>query len=123
MGARVFAFDGDDEIGARVDDVAKGVLGGRAGFADEKRYFITAPDRCLGVDVELAERFDVIAEEFDPNRVGDFPGEDVEDAAAPRELTAGDDLGDGFVANLGEFFLEFLEVELIADAVVDTGVA
>ena len=58
------------------------------------RFQATAPSRPpvqarqapLAGDLESADRFDLVAEELDPDRVVPVGGEDVDDAAPPREL-------------------------------------
>ena len=53
--------------------------------------------RGLRIDVELAERFDFVAEKFHAHRELRLPGKEVEDSAADGELSAGCDLRDAFV--------------------------
>ena len=59
-----------------------------------ERDRVPAIERALGFDVEGPDRFDLVAEKLDADRVGRIRGEDVEDAAADAELAGYlDDLG------------------------------
>ena len=45
-------------------------------------------DRGLGIEIELAERFDLVAKKLRANRQLRLPGIDIENPAANRELPA-----------------------------------
>ena len=68
------------QIAGKVLAVAVAAAGERDVDLIERRQ---AP---LRGDLEAADRFDLVAEELDPHRVEPVGGEDVEDAAARREL-------------------------------------
>ena len=57
-------------------------------------------DRPLVGRVERADRVDLVAEEFEPDRQRQRWREDVDDAAAPRELAATRDFSDRLVAEI-----------------------
>ena len=63
---------------------------------------IQLADGGLRIDVELAEGIDFGVEELDPQRAAALPGEDIEDAAAHRELAAALDGDDAVVAVRGK---------------------
>ena len=73
-------------------------------------------ERALGFRVERPDRFDLVAEELDADRVGRIRRKDVEDAATDAEL-AGDihDLGSGHAA-LQQPARQFLDRHRIADS-------
>ena len=68
----------------------------------------------LGVRIELAERFELVAEELQPHRPGRAERPHVHDAATPRELAFVGDLRLGFVAHLFEPLDEIKRVDGLA---------
>ena len=60
------------------------------------------PDRGLRIDVELPQRFDFVAEEFQAHGKLRLPRKEIEDSAANGELPARRDLRDAVVAGLVE---------------------
>ncbi len=97
------------------------------GVAEQDFGGIEVFDRDLAVESEAADGFDVLVEEFNPDGPGLLPRKDVEDAAAPGELTTGENLRDLFVTGCGELFFEGSEVVAVADfegeAVAAEGIA
>ena len=67
------------------------------------------PHRSLRVDVEFAQRFNVIAEKLRANRPLGLPRKQIENPAADRELPARGDLGDPFVTGPDECFNRSLQ--------------
>ena len=68
-------------------------------------------DRALVGRVEGAQRIDLVAEELDPDRQRQRRREDVDDAAAPRQLAAAGDLGDRHVAEVEQLAQERVLVD------------
>ena len=68
------------------------------GLGEEELGLFQLADGGLGIDVELAEGIDYGVEELDPQRPAALPGEDIEDAAAHRELAAALNGDDAIVA-------------------------
>ena len=60
-------------------------------------------DVCVST-IEFPERFDVVAEEFSPNRQLRLPGKKIENSTADGELSARRDLRDAFVTGFAERF-------------------
>lgn len=80
---------------------------------------------CLGIDVELADGFELGIEEFEAEGAWGLVGEDIDDAAADGELAAGGDGGVALVAEGDEVCREGVRVEVFAGfqvgAVVEEG--
>lgn len=70
----------------------------------------------LGLGIELAEGFEFIAEELEPDGPWGGEGPDVDDAASPGQFALSGDLGLGFVALFLEPFDEVERVERVASA-------
>ena len=66
------------------------LLGG--GFAEQQRAGVEVPDAGLRIEIELADRLDLVVEKLDAHRQRVMKGEDIEDAAAHRVLAARGDL-------------------------------
>ena len=60
--------------------------------------------RRLRVDIELAQRFNFVAEKFQPERQLRLPGIKIDNPAADGELSPSGDLGDTLVAAVDELF-------------------
>ena len=71
-------------------------------------------ERALGEGREPADRLDLVAEQLEPRRALLGRAEDVEDAAADRELAALVDLVDALVARPDEQLGDVAEVDLLA---------
>src|SRR5215831_862186 len=69
---------------------------------------------CLSVDVELAQRIDFIAEEFQTERQGCLPRIDIENAAANGELPSSRNLGNTLVTASRELVEKFIHVDVCA---------
>ncbi|HWN82178.1 MAG TPA: hypothetical protein VNM87_08800, partial [Candidatus Udaeobacter sp.] len=52
----------------------------------QQDQLIDRTDRALAGGIELAQGSNLIAVELDPHRIGCAEGEDVDDAAAPRDI-------------------------------------
>ena len=79
------------------------------GSLEQDLDVLQVANRSLGIDVELAERLDVVAEIFDADRPRGLPRKDIDDAAADGELSARRDLADAFVIGAHERFDRALE--------------
>ncbi len=69
----------------------------------------------LAGDLEAAERFDLVAQQLHPHRVVPIGGEDVDDAAAERELARQFHAGGGVKAVLDQPAGQFLQRKPVAD--------
>ncbi len=78
--------------------------------------FGDAKDGALGFDVEAADGFDLVTEEFDPDGLGGFGGVDIEDAAADGELAGHFDGFAAFVADGEEMCGDVVERDFPFDA-------
>ena len=71
-------------------------------------------DGCLRIDVEFAERLDIVSEIFDTDRARRLPGKQIDDAAADGELAARRDLRGAVVTGGDQRFDRPLERMLFA---------
>src|ERR1043166_1108845 len=78
------------------------------GAAEQDVDFTEVADRCLRVDVEFAERFDIVAEEFHTHRQRRLPGIEIDNAAADGELSARRDLRDALITRAAQFIEQLL---------------
>ena len=85
---------------------------GRGGDLDH----LGVAERALGEGREPAQRLDLVAEQVDPDRAVLGRREQVEQAAADRELAAVLDLVDALVAGRDEVERGLVEVDQLADA-------
>ena len=74
------------------------VLGGAEQDIDD----LQIAHRRLRIDVEFAQRFDVVAEKFRANRQLRLPGKQIENSAADGELAARCDLRHAFVTGVAQ---------------------
>ena len=81
----------------------------------EEGHPLQRPDGPLVGRVEGAERVDLVAEELDPDRQRRRRREDVDDAAAPRELAAAGDLGGRRVAEVEQLAQQLVLAETAVD--------
>ena len=100
--AQVVRFQQGDPGSGR-EEIGRMAEMGRIGVLEPERggegHGVPSIERALGFGVERPDRFDLVAEELDPDGVGGIVGEDVEDAAADAELAGDlDDLGAGHPA-------------------------
>ena len=72
-------------------------------------------ERALGERREGADLLDLVAEELDPQRLAAGRREDVDQAAADRELSAVLDALDAFVAGERELLREPVDAWRVAD--------
>ena len=72
--------------------------------AEQNFGVLQIPHRRLRVDVEFAQRFNVITEKLRANRPLGLPGKQIENSAANGELAARGDLRDPFVTGRDECF-------------------
>ena len=85
--------------------------GSRNSDAGSRTADSTVPTVRWSVGSNDAQRIDLVAEELDPDRQRHRRREDVDDAAAPRELAAAGDLGDRHVAEVEQLAQERVLVE------------
>ena len=81
-------------------------LAGGGGLSDvfqKERTALELLDGSLGIEIELANRFNLVSKELDAHRERVMEGEDIQDAAAHGVLTAQGDLRRVFVAGGIEF--------------------
>jgi hypothetical protein len=71
-------------------------------------------DGALGVDVEGAQGFDFVVEQFDTVRQFRPHREDVDQATAHAVFAGRDHLRDGLIAGEGELAAQFVEIEFVA---------
>ena len=69
--------------------------------AEEEIDRLQLPHRSLRIEIELAQRFDFVAEKFRAHRQLRLPGKQIENSAAHGELAARRDLRDALVAGVG----------------------
>ncbi len=67
------------------------------GRAEQELDLIQIAERSLRIEIEFAERLDLVAEELGPNRRRRLPRIDIENSAADRELPARRHLCDALV--------------------------
>ena len=80
---------------------------------DRDRRLIQIAHLPLRLGVEQADRLDLIAEQFDPNRIGRVRREDIDDAAVNGELARQFDRGDTLEPARGQPAREVIQINLI----------
>ena len=93
------------------------MLFGDRGFGErEEQGVVEGGAGALGLGVEVADGFDLVAEEVDADGAVDLGGVDVEDAAAEGDLAGHLDYVDAGVADGEEVLDEHVGQVLFADA-------
>src|ERR1700736_5556446 len=74
------------------------------GRAEQDIDCVQIAHRSLSVDVELEQRFNLVAKKFEAHRQRRLPRVNIDNSAANGELSAGGDLGDALITGIRKFF-------------------
>src|SRR5205814_8636760 len=70
--------------------------------AQKHAHLFSSAHGSLSIEIKFTQRFYFVAIEFNPQRQRGLPGKNIDNTASDRELTPGRNLGDAFVARIGQ---------------------